>query len=110
MNRISTLRMVLVYLAAAIPAAMAQPILVPQKPLPSWAPDPACMKELESAAPRTPKCQQQVDKALIRMREETDKCSAAMQKISDGCGPLSKMSDACYKKHQPGLETACGGR
>lgn len=108
MNGTSTLLIVLVCVAATVPA-VAQPVLVPPKPLPSWAPDPACMKELEGAAPRTPKCQQQVDRALPRMRQETNKCNEAMQKMSDACGPLPKMTDACYKKHRPFLESACGG-
>lgn len=108
MKKISHLLLAALCIAAGASQGMAQVTVQPAKPLPSWAPEPSCMREFERKTQHSPKCAEQRDYAVKRMQEEMKKCADAMQKMYDVCGAIGKdMNEACYKKHRPYLEANC---
>jgi hypothetical protein len=69
------------------------------------------MKEFERTTEQSARCREQLEYAKKRMAEETKKCTDAMKKVLGLCGSIeADANDACYKKHRPYLETACGGK
>jgi hypothetical protein len=94
-------------IAAGAPHGAAQVSEQLAKPLPSWAPEPHCMKEFERTTQHCPQCAEQRDNAAKRMQEEMKKCTDALQKVYDACGIGKDMNEACYKKRRPYLEANC---